>query len=122
MQSHHQSSFRDFTRELLPLPRIDTPPGPNLYSSTAFPLARQNPRQRVLIHQILPSLPLLAVLGFQVLLLILRQDQIVSPSAPTPSTFRPLPFLVRRARRGLRDAIDVSAVVPLEVLFQMQFD
>ena len=108
---------------LLPFPGIDTPPRPHPHPLiTSLPLPIQNPRQDVLIHQILLLPPLPPRHTPHILLLILRQDQLIPPPALPTTTLTALPLLTRAARPRLRNTIHIPAIIPLHVRFQMQLE
>lgn len=87
-------------------------------TSLLVSLARQDTGQVVFIHEI-PFFALSASLlrrGPDILLLIRRKDEVISPSTFASAAF---PFPAGTARRRLRDTEAVAAVVPLHVLFEV---
>lgn len=106
-------------RTLPPSSRVHIPTSTHLQpTSLLVSLARQDTGQIVFIHEI-PFFALSASLlcrGPDILLLIWRKDKLISPSTFASAAF---PFPAGAARRGLRDAEAVAAVVPLHVLFEV---
>lgn len=104
-----------------PLPRIDVSSSPYVDSfPTTTPHARQNPRQRIIIHQVpflLPSSCFTHCL--YILFLILRQYQLSSPSTSTSTTSNSSLATARPADR-LRYAVSIPTRIPLHVLLEMQ--
>lgn len=84
-------------------------------------LASQDTREVVLVHEVtLPALsPLLFGCGANVLLLVLGEDELGTPTSLTTAT---LPLSVGTSVNGLRDTEDIASVVPLHVLLQVQLE
>jgi len=84
-------------------------------------LASQNAGKVVLIHEVaLSALPaLLFSRRANVLLLVLGEDELRTPTALTAATF---PFSVGSSVDGLGDAEDITPVVPLHVLLQVHIE
>ncbi|KAL6876280.1 hypothetical protein HDV57DRAFT_510598 [Trichoderma longibrachiatum] len=88
--------------------------------TTARSMTGQKTRQIIVIHQVLLPLSPLLIQRLDVLLLVLSEDQV---SAPTILAAHMLgQSSIRTAVNRLRHAKDVSAVVPLEVLLQMDLE
>lgn len=104
--------------------RIHVPASPDLNPTARnlVSLPRQNTGQVVLVHKIvlIAELSLLVLHRSDILLLILRQDELRAPSAFTAAAAFPLAAGVAGHRFG--DAVPVAAVVPLHVLLQVQLE
>ena len=86
-------------------------------------LSREYRRQNILIHQISLLGPLSTSHLPYVLLLILRQNQVIPPSTfPSATMFGSLPLLICCPSCSFGYAIDISLVVPLHILLQMQLN
>lgn len=103
----------------LPFLRIHIPTSTYFHpASLLVSFTRQNPRQIILVHKI----SLFALSASQVccaphiLLLILGEDELCSPSTLASTTF---PFSVGAAGDRFRDTEPVATVIPLHVFLEM---
>lgn len=86
---------------------------------SARPLTAKQIGQVVLVHQIPVPLSAILVYLLRVLFLVLGQDQLLAPMV-LPPTLHVRHFAIRTAMHRLGYAVNVSSLVVLEVLFQMQ--
>ncbi|KND91840.1 hypothetical protein TOPH_03303 [Tolypocladium ophioglossoides CBS 100239] len=82
------------------------------------PIAREDARQPVLVHQVLLPCPALLVRHLEVLLLVLGEDQVPAPATLATAHVLGQPT-ISAAVHGLGHAVDVAAVVPLVVALEV---
>ncbi|PNY27838.1 Uncharacterized protein TCAP_02229 [Tolypocladium capitatum] len=82
------------------------------------PVAGEDARQAVLVHEVLLPRPALLLLRLEVLLLVLGEDQVPAPAALAAAHVLWQPA-VGAAVDGLGHAVDVAAVVPLVVALEV---
>lgn len=85
------------------------------------PFSSENTRKVVIIHQVSFS-PKLAVLlrrSSGILLLVFGKDQFCTPAAFAAAT---VPLSVGAAMDRLRNAKNVSSIIPLHILFQVHLE
>lgn len=106
----------------LPLPpRVDIPPSTNLdLAPRSRPVARQKPRQEIIVHEILLPLSPLLIQRLSVLPLILGQDQILSPVILAAHMLGQ--SAIGAAMNRLRHAKHISSSVPLEALLEVDLE
>lgn len=119
--SYSASSVRLVTSyNLAPLLSVDVPSRADSYPSmTAAPLTSEEIWQVVLIHQIFLPLPAVFCSLLLVLLLVLSQDQILAPVV-LASALHVVQLAAGGAMYRLWYAVDVAALVVLEVLLEVQ--
>ncbi len=123
LTTHNNGQAPDSLNYLLPLPRIDIPPRAHPHPlTTSPPLPTQKSRQNILVHQILLFPPLHTCHTPHILLLILRQNQIISPTPLASPGLRAFPLLTRTAGAGFGDRVHIASIVPLHVRFQVQLE